>query len=204
MRFRRAGQSDLARRAPRIDTFRSRDLVDVLRAGLGPRLKDEGFKRLGSNGWTRPWADEHLIIAVQCSQSGWDPRAGNRFVVEFERSKTPQRSTGFSVDRVWSLLDDLRRREALDINSRVAVSLPAPDEQFLFQLTPGVREYYLKAFAPTTATVSASDVWFAYYDEHDAAIWTEFLGRSLGPALQEFLGRPPSYFGHRSPSLDQD
>jgi hypothetical protein len=155
-------------------------------------LKDEGFKRLGSNGWTRPWADDHIHIAVQCSQSGWDPRAGNRFVVEFEQSRTPKRATGFKRIRVWSLLDELRRREALHIISQVAVSLPAPDEQFLFQLPRDVGEYYLRPFAPTNDTVDSSDVWFAYYDEHDAAIWTEFLGRSLGPALQEFLARPPS------------
>ncbi|WP_269991986.1 hypothetical protein [Arthrobacter sp. B2a2-09] len=204
MRFKRASQGELVRRAPRADTFKSRDLVDVLRAGLGAWLKDEGFKRLGSNGWTRPLADHHLIIAVQCSQSGWDPRAGNRFVVEFEQSKTPRRATGFNRARVWSLLDELRRREALDIISRVAVSLPDPDEQFLFQLPANVREHYLRSFAPTTATVDSSDVWFAYYDERDAAIWADFLARSLGPALQEFLARLPSYFGHRSLSSDRD
>jgi len=66
----------------------------MLRAGLGPWLKGEGFKRLGCNGWIRPWADEFLIIAVQCGQNGWDPRAGNQFVVEFEQSKTPNRGTG--------------------------------------------------------------------------------------------------------------
>jgi len=190
VRFRRTRQDHGARRAPRADTFRSCDLVDVLRTGLGPWLKDEGFKRLGSNGWIRPWADDHLIIAVQCGQSGWDPRAGNRFVVEFEQSRRPERATGFKRVRVWPLLDELRRREALQIISQVAVTLPAPDEQFLFQLPPDVREHYLRSFAPTSATIDSSDVWFAYYDEHDAAIWTEFLGRALGPALQEFLDRP--------------
>lgn len=192
MRFRRTRRDDVARRAPRADTFRSRDLVEVLRTGLGPWLKEEGFKRLGSNAWTRPWGDDHLIIAVQCGQSGWDPRAGNRFIVELERAKTPERATGFKRARVWQLLDKVRRREALNIISQVAVTLPAPDEQFLFQLPPEVREHYLRSFAPTPATIDSSDVWFAYYDEHDAAIWTEFLSRSLGPALQEFRDHSPS------------
>lgn len=193
MRFRRTRRDHVARREPRADTFRSRDLVEVLRTGLGPWLKEEGFKRLGSNAWTRPWGgDDHLIIAVQCGQSGWDPRAGNRFIVELERSKTPERATGFKRARVWQLLDEVRRREALNIISQVAVMLPAPDEQFLFQLPPEVREHYLRSFAPTSATIDSSDVWFAYYDEHDAAIWTEFLSRSLGPALQEFRDHPPS------------
>lgn len=199
MRLRRGRRDDLARRAPRTDAFRSKDLVDALRTDLGPWLKGEGFKRLGGQGWIRPWDDDHLIVAVQCGQSGWDPRAGNRFVVEFEQSRTPERATGFNRARVWELLDEAKRQDALAINDRVALSLPAPDNRFLRELPPDVREHYLQRFAPTTATIDSADVWFSYYDENDAAMWAEFLVRSFGPALQEFLARPSSFFGHRQP-----
>lgn len=201
MRFRGRDRSDFSRRQPRPDAFRSSDLVKVLREGFGQGLKQEGFKRLGTNAWLRSSGeDEHHIVAVQCSQSGWDPRAGNRFIVEFERSRKPSRATGFSRQRLWSLLDELARREALKINTHVALTLPPPDERFVGELPEEVREHYLRSFAATTQTVDSSDVWFAYYDETDAGAWAEFLSRKVETCLHVFLDQPPSFFGHRAPA----
>ena len=171
----------------------------MIREGCGPWLKQEGFKRLGSNGWIRPSGDDHHIVAVQCSQGGWDSRSGNRFVVEFELSRRPLRATGFGRERLWSLLDDEARREALNINSQVAQTLPSPDERFVRQLPEDVRAHYLRTFTPTTQTTDSSEVWFAYYDETDAAVWADFLSRNVEPALRSFLTHPPSFFGHRPP-----
>ncbi|UUZ59274.1 hypothetical protein [Nocardioides sp. B-3] len=70
------------------------------------------------------------------------------------------------------------------------------------ELPEDVREHYLRSFAATTQTVDPTDVWFAYYDETDAAIWADFLSRRVEPALQAFLAQPPAYFGHRPSSLE--
>lgn len=203
MRFRRRDRSKLTRREPRSDAFQAGDLVHVLRAGLAEGLKAEGFKRLGSNGWIRPAGEVHHIVAVQCRQSGWDPHAGSRFVVEFEQSRAPSRGTGFSRQRIWGLLDDLSRREALNINSQVAQTLPPPDQQFLRELPADVRDHYLRKFAATPQTIDSGDVWFAYYDETDAAVWADFLARTVEPALRTFVAQPPSLFGHRASSGDE-
>ena len=200
MRLRGRDRNDLVRREPRSDAFRSKDLVKVLREGFGQWLKAEGFKRLGTNNWVQPHGDDHLIVAVQCRQSGWDPRAGNSFTVEFERSRTPTRATGFSRQRLWGLLDEMSRREALKLNNQVAQTLPPPDQRFLSELPEEVREHYLRSFAPTTATVDSTDVWFNYYDETDAAVWADFMARKVEPTLRAFTAQPPSFFGHRPSS----
>lgn len=194
MRFRRSSKGGLRRREPRADAFRSGDLVKVIRAELAPWLKEQGFKRLGSNGWIRPSGEQFAMVVVQCSQSGWDDRSGNKFVIEFEQSREPRRGTGSNRDRIWYLLDELSRHEALNINTRVAQTLPPPDMQFVNELPAGIREHYLASFGPSTETNNSSDVWFKYYDETDAAIWAEFLKGRIGPVLENFLARPASIF----------
>ena len=193
MRFGRR-REDSGRRRPRATAFRSTDLVRELRGVLGPWLGEQGFKRLGGKGWVRPEGEEHLILAVQCRQSGWDPRAGSSFVVELERAATPTRATGFTRRRLWALLDDAALREVLDLNVRVARTLPPPDPAFLSALTANVREFYLRSFAPAPATPDDTDVWFAYYDETDVVSWAHFLARQLPAALERFLVLPPGFF----------
>lgn len=195
MRFRSRHQG-LRRRDPRPEAFRSKDLVDVLRGELGPWLKEEGFKRLGSQAWIAPRGAEHVIVAVQCSQRGWENRSGNKFVVELELSREPRRATGYGRNRLWSLLDELSRHEVLKINSLVAQTLPEPDMRFLKELDPSTREHYLGWFAPSPQTIEDTDVWFAYYDETDASRWATFMSGRIGPALEKFLSQPPTFLGH--------
>ncbi len=157
-----------------------------------------GFKLLGSTGWVRSAEGEHHVVAVQASQSGWDPHSGNRFVVEFERSERPVRATGFSRQRIWGLLDEISRREALRINDHVAETLPPPNQQILRELPPELRPHYLAHFERDTRPVDATrDVWFAYYDEDDASAWATFLGKNVPLAFATFLREPPSLLGHR-------
>ncbi len=194
MRFGRRRREDDQRRAPRAEAFRSTDLVRELRAELAPWLKAEGFKRLGGQAWVRDEGDDHLIVAVQSRQSGWDPRAGTWFVVELERSARPRRGTGHTRRRLGSLLDEPRRRDVLDLNNRVAASLPPPDRGFVGSLPPDVRDHYLRAFRPTTDTTGSADLWFAYYDESDAAVWAVFIAAVLPTAVDRFLELPPGWF----------
>ncbi|HRA07207.1 MAG TPA: hypothetical protein PKV13_11410 [Propionicimonas sp.] len=198
-------RTDASRRQPRVGVaFRSTDLVKALREGLGAWLRREGFKQQGSNGWVRSSGpSDHLIIVAQCRLSGWDSRAGSSFVVEFERSLTPARATGYNRQRLWTLLEEQARREALRINTQVAQTLPQPDQRFLLELPHDVRDHYRRAFTATTQTVDSTDVWFAYYDETDAAIWADFLSRELPPALHAFDVQPPSFFGHRPSTHDR-
>ena len=197
MRFLRKAEAD-ARRSPRAESFRSRDLVNELRGPLGPWLAEAGFRRLGYRGWSRPHADYHLMIAVQASQTGWDVRSGNRFVIEFERSAIRTLSSGFDRNRIWSLLNRDHRAEAVEIIKEVARTLPPPDPAVVSELPPDLRASYLRQWEPDL-TVASSDVWFNYYDEADARVWGEFLARTIGDALERFLSEPPSLFGFRPP-----
>jgi hypothetical protein len=136
------------------------------------------------------------MLAIQCGQSGWEPRAGGRFVVEFEMSDSPKISTGNHRNRLWRLLNEDQRRRATDINNFVSQTLPEPDQKFLAILADSVREHYLRAFAANPVVPNpTADVWFRYYDESDAGKWAEFLGDSIVSALNEFLERPPSFMG---------
>lgn len=95
----------------------------MLRVELAAWLKSEGFKRLGGQAWVATRGEEHVIFEVQCGKYGWDSRTGNQFVVEFEISKSPERFTGYSRSRLWRLLDEPSRREAVRINDRVCADL---------------------------------------------------------------------------------
>jgi len=136
------------------------------------------------------------VIAVQASQSGWDARSGNRFVVEFEVSATAALSSSFHRTRIWRLLEAERRAEAVEIVKRVGSTLPPPDRAFVSELPRDLQAAYLRQWDPDL-TVDSSDVWFNYYDESDARTWGEFLSHSMGPALERFLTEPPSFFGFR-------
>ena len=186
-----------ARRPPRAEAFRSRDLVRELRGPLAPFLKDCGFRRLGERGWVRPHDDAYLMIAIQCSQSGWESRAGNRFILEFEVSSRAALASSLQRQRLWGLLDDEQRIAAAAINDAVAVSLPEPDPAFLAVLPENVATHYLQQFGPRPLPPENADVWFQYYDEADAARWGVFLGDVLGGATERFLREPPSFLGRR-------
>jgi hypothetical protein len=145
------------------------------------------------------------MIAIQARQSGWDPRAGTAFIVEFEIAQSATLGTGFHRERLWRLLPEIRRREAIEIINTVARTLPEPDRAFVSALPSEVRGHYLQRFEPTRETVDSGDVWFRYYDEADAALWGGFLSRSIGPALEAFLNQPPGFFGTgESPPVEDD
>lgn len=163
----------------------------MLRERLAPWTSESGLKRLGDRAWIRPHEDGYVILAVQCRQSGWDPRAGSSFVVELERSQTPKVASSYDRVRLWQLLDEIRREEAVRINDRVAQTLPPPDRAFVSTLPDDVREHYLLDFSPSTDDSEASDVWFRYYDESDAVAWGEFLLAALPQALEMFLHQTP-------------
>lgn len=185
-----------ARRSPRNEAFRSRDLVRELRGPLAPWGTREGFRRLGERGWIREHTDGHLMIAVQARRRGWDKRAGSQFVVEFEVSGTPTLETGAHRDRIWRLLSTDQRLEAIQIINAVACTLPPPDRAFVEQLPRDAQAWYLRQWKPEL-TADSSDVWFNYYDEDDARTWAEFLVRTIGPVLERFLNEPPTFFGIR-------
>jgi len=164
-------------------------------------LKEAGFRRLASRGWTRPHGDSHVIVAIQCRQGGWDPRAGSKFVVELEQSKTPEIGTGYNRDRLWKFLDTPQRRRAMEINDSVALTLPEPDRTFLALLPESTQLHYLEDFQVTPVDqLSASDVWFHYYDESDAEQWGQFLADNLTRALELLLERAPTWFARAADS----
>jgi hypothetical protein len=124
--------------------------------------------------------------------------------MEFERSRSPERFTGYGRSRLWRLLDEVSRREVIRMNNRVAQTLPPPDMRLVELLDPSLRQYYLDQFAPSDYPGDENDVWFAYYDEDDAAEWARFLASRIGPALERFLAQPPSLWGYRGPSVISD
>ena len=177
----------LKRREPRAAAFRSRDLVRELRPHVAAFLKEHHFKRLGDQSWIADHSGSYLILAVQARQSGWDNRAGGRFIVEFEVTSRPVRGTGFRRERLWRLLDVEQRESVISINDAVALSLPKPHPRLLAQLGSSVAAHYLLQFQPMKPVAGQIDMWFQYYDESDAAVWGAFLSQALHPAMTKFL-----------------
>lgn len=140
--------------------------------------------------------DAHLIMAIQCRQSGWDQRSGGRFVVVVELSSSPVLTSGFHRRRLWRLLDSEQRAVAAGLNDAVAVTLPGPDARFVAGLPPDVAPYYLRQFEPQGIPSEMTDTWFQYYDGSDAAAWGAFLAGVLDSAIDRFLSEPPSTVGH--------
>lgn len=138
------------------------------------------------------------MLAVQCSQSGWDRYAGNEFVVEFEISPEARLFTGGHRNRLWRLLSELERRAFWEQNNMVIATLSQPDPRYVAAFPPAVQDWYRKKFTPSATVPDATTgVWFRYYDEQDAAAWAGLLARSITPAIETFLAQPPSFFGHR-------
>lgn len=138
------------------------------------------------------------MLAIQCSQFGWNPYAGNQFVVEFEMSPEAQLFTGGHRNRLWRLLSELERRAFWEQNNAVIATLPVPDPHYVAALPPEVQDWYGRKFDPNGSVPdAATDVWFRYYDEQDAAVWAGLLARSIVPAIGTFVNQPPSFFGHR-------
>lgn len=179
-----------SRRAPRSEPFRSRDLVRKVREQLAPWLDQQGFRRDGGQAWLRDDGDVSVWIGIRCSQSGWDPHSGNKFVVELSQSQESNTGKQFRRSRIWGLLGVDQRREAIAIIQDVAATLPGPDQFMVSSLSAELKPMYLRQFAMSHLTPESFDVWFNYYDEDDAARWAEFLRRHIGDALEILTSEP--------------
>ena len=170
----------------------------VLRAELGPWLKESGSRRSRElkSGWELASADRVRSIWAQLDKRGWDPHLGSRFFVNF-RCAAP---VGGSVreERLNFFLTDAELEEARAYHNEVVARAPAPAEEYFAALEQAF------AASPDRAAILGSvramfepdptpwrrhqDISLSYWRAEDVAGWARFILRVLPRAVDE-MGR---------------
>jgi hypothetical protein len=154
---------------------------------IKPVGRELGFKPgrdqiSGLPGWTRDTDERRETFFFQINPYGFDKYSGGRFVLEFTTEDKRRRT--WRRDRVWQLLDELSRREALNMNNHVIESLPAPSTEFVESLPGPDRPWYLRNFEPVAQIPPPNaDFWFRYATQADADWWGEFVASRLRSVL---------------------
>lgn len=89
--------------------------------GLGPSLKSLGFRRdKAFLSWYRKHDGQQTVLWCHVSRDGWDDYSGSKFVVELQRSNSPEAGTPSSARaRLAKFLTDGQRAEAVRIQSQI-------------------------------------------------------------------------------------
>jgi hypothetical protein len=105
--------------------MKSLEVYAAIRDGLGPSLKSLGFRREKAFiSWSREHERQQTVLWCQVSRDGWDDYAGSKFVVEFQRSNSPEPGAPSSARaRLAKFLTEDQRAEARRIQSQVIASL---------------------------------------------------------------------------------
>jgi hypothetical protein len=136
-------------------------------------------------GWLRESAGKRLAFWFQLDQRyGFDKYLGGRFVVEFLANDFIRESSVY--ERIWRLLKDESRRNAILLSNAAVASLPSPPWETVSALREDLRPYYIKQFELQGATPAAQeDVWFRYATRADVARWGDFLASELPNVVVE-------------------
>ena len=116
----------------------------------------------------------------QVSRDGWDAYAGSKFVVELQRSDSPDPGAPSSARaRLATFLADDQRSEAWRIQSQVIASLSRPPRTHpALHVSPDVTRWYLEKFeALRNAYGPSDDLWLRYAKAEHVDTWVEFLRR---------------------------
>ncbi len=172
-----------------LDVIRAPEFRSVLVKALKPTLGELGFKPSknepgGWNGWVRETAGLREFFWIQLSRSGFDRYTGGKFIVEFTVSDAVRRTA--LRDRIWRLLDDVSRREAVRISNGTIAALPGPSREILNALPESLRSTYLGYFKTVDETpAQKQDVWFRYATRRDLTAWADFIASRFQLVIQE-------------------
>jgi len=167
---------------------KSTDVYAQLRAALGPWFKSEGFVRAkGLLSWCRRRGDRYTVVWCQISQDGWEPYAGSKFIVQFQRSLEP--IVGFYPSpsrRLASLLTAEEREEVRAIqNSIIAELRQPPPNHPAFQISENVTAWYREQFRLVEKPYSdRHDVWFRYSSNEHVDRWSQFILGKLATCVR--------------------
>jgi hypothetical protein len=170
-----------------LDVIRSTEVRSVFKRALKPELKRLGFKLANTydrpGGWARDVPPVRDAFWIQFSSYGFFRDIGGEFIVEFVFHNS-DRNTHIA-DRMWRLLDEASRQEAVRlINNSIAV-LPGPLPELYGVLPESLRETHMGNFEPLTTMPPANDdVWFRYATRTDVDAWAEFLASRIGRVVE--------------------
>jgi hypothetical protein len=159
--------------------MKSPEVYAAIREKLGPQLKFMGFKREKALlSWSRPRGGQHTVVWCQVSRDGWDDYAGSKFVVEFQRSQSPEAgapSTGRA--RLVRFLTNSQRAEASRLQSQVIADLSRPPSTHpMLHVSPDVSRWYLDKFEPLRGVYGpGEDLWLRYAKPEHVQMWADFL-----------------------------
>ena len=172
-----------------LDVIPAPEFRSVLVKALKPTLGELGFKPSknepgGWNGWVRETCGLREFFWIQLGRSGFDRYTGGTFIVEFTVSDAIRRTA--LRDRMWRLLDDVSRREAVRISNGAIAALPGPSRGILTALPESLRSTYLGYFNTVNETPGQKqDVWFRYATRRDVAAWADFIASRFQLVIQE-------------------
>jgi hypothetical protein len=163
--------------------MKSTEVYASIRNELAPLLKSLGFRREKALlSWARQHNERYTVLWCQVSRDGWDEYAGSKFVVEFQRSDSPEAGARSSTRaRIAKLLTDDQRAEVWRFQNQVISGLTRPPRTHAtLQVSPDVTRWYLEKFEPVTAPYRVNDdVWFRYAKPEHVRAWAEFLRRVI-------------------------
>lgn len=159
--------------------MKSPEVYRLLRSELGSWFKGAGFVRAkGLLSWCRSRGDAYTVVFFQVSQEGWDPYAGSKFVVNFQRSAEPVPGMMPSRDeRLAGLLGEDSREELRGLQNTVIKSLALPpDTYFALSGSESAARWYRNKFAPDDVPYSTRhDVWLRYASPDHVRAWSRFI-----------------------------
>ena len=163
--------------------MKSTEVYASIRNELAPLLKSLGFCRgKALLSWARQHNGRYTVLWCQVSRDGWDNYAGSKFVVELQRSESPEGgSRSYTRARMAKLLTDDQRDEVRRLQNQVISSLVRPPKTHpTLQVSPEVTKWYLNNFDLVPTRYRADDdVWLRYAKPEHVKMWAEVLLRVL-------------------------
>ena len=172
--------------------MKSPEVYSQLKSELAPWFTSEEFKRAkGLLGWSRPYADAHIVVWCQISQDGWDAYAGSKFVVEFQRSPKPVIG-GHNARRArfGFFLRPEEREEVRNIQNSVIAALRCPPANHpALHVSQQVADWYLEKFKPVREPYPEQyDIWLRYASANDVTRWAHFILNKLPRCIDAVEG----------------
>jgi hypothetical protein len=163
--------------------MKSTEVYASIRNELTPLLKSLGFSRgKALLSWARQHNGRYTVLWCQVSRDGWDEYAGSKFVVELQRSESPEAGARSSARaRMAKLLTDDQREEVWRLQNQVISDLVRPPKTYPnLQVSPEVTKWYLHNFDLIPARYRADDdVWLRYAKPEHVKMWAQVLLRVL-------------------------